>query len=70
MQQRKSGPQPSGDEIERLLAEGEKLRRKSAELAMEASEIERRLAELYGSGSLSDRRKLDRRTKRPRLRGK
>jgi hypothetical protein len=68
--QRKSGPQSNVDEVERLLAEGEKLRRKSAELAREATDIERRLAELYGSGSLSDRRKQDRRTKPPRLRGK
>jgi hypothetical protein len=52
------------------LAEGEKLRRRSAELTMEANEIERRLAELYGSGSISDRRKADRRKKLPRLRGK
>jgi hypothetical protein len=68
--QRKSGPQSSADEVERLLADGEKLRRKSAELAKEATEIARRLAELYGSGSISDRRKQDRRSKRPRLRGK
>ena len=70
MPQRKSGPQSSADEVERLLAEGEKLRRRSAELARGATEIERRLAELYGSGSLSDRRKQDRRIKRPRLPGK
>jgi hypothetical protein len=68
--QRKSGPQSNVDEVEQLLAEGEKLRRKSAELAREAIDIERRLAELYGSASISDRRKQDRRTKRPRLRGK
>jgi hypothetical protein len=68
--QRKSGPQSTAGEIDRLLAEGEKLRRKSVELAKEASEIERRLADLYGSGSISDRRKNDRRRKLPRLRGK
>jgi hypothetical protein len=68
--QRKSGPQLSSGEVDRLLAEGEKLRRRSAELTMEANEIERRLAELYGSGSISDRRKADRRKKLPRLRGK
>ncbi len=67
---RKSGPHLSTGEVDRLLAEGEKLRRRSAELAREATEIERRLAELYGSGSMSDRRKSDRRKKWPRLRGK
>jgi anti-sigma factor RsiW len=68
--QRKSGPQASAAEVERLLADGERLRRRSEELAKEAIEIEHRLADLYGTGSLSDRRKNDRRRKPPRLRGK
>jgi hypothetical protein len=68
--QRRSGAHPSLNEVERLLAEGEKLRQRSAELAKEAVEIERRLGELYGSGGITDRRKADRRKKLPRLRGK
>ena len=70
MPQRRSGEQRSASEVERLLADGEKLRRRSAELAEEAAQIERGLAELYGTGSISDRRKIDRRKKPPRLRGK
>lgn len=70
MPQRRSGAQPSVSEVDRLLAEGEKLRRRSAELASEAAELEHRLAGLYGSGGISDRRKADRRKKSPRLRGK
>jgi hypothetical protein len=68
--QRRSGGQPSLTEVDRLLAEGEKLRRRSAELANEAADIERRLAGLYDTGGISDRRKAERRKKAPRLRGK